>query len=158
MNVKDIRDKLMSNGEYPKRDIKDITHIDVHHSASFTKDYKGLDTIKQFAKFHVEGHGWAGIGYHYVVAPDGVIYKTGYANEMRWSVGGNNSYTISVMMIGRFDKEEQGEKQFNEVVRLIRRLMEAYNIPKENVMGHNEYPKQNTICPGIDMDELRGAL
>ncbi|KXS40997.1 MAG: N-acetylmuramoyl-L-alanine amidase fused to LysM and peptidoglycan binding domain [Candidatus Frackibacter sp. T328-2] len=158
MDVRDIRDKLVSKGEYPKRDVSKITHIDIHHSASFSNNFKGIETIKDFADYHVNGHKWPGIGYHYIVAPNGIIYKTGYANEMRWSVGGNNSYTISVMLIGRFNEEEIGNEQYEEALKLVRQMMSAYNIPKENVMGHNEYPDQNTLCPGIDMDKFRSDL
>jgi N-acetyl-anhydromuramyl-L-alanine amidase AmpD len=158
MKVTNIRDRLPSKGEYPKREISDINHIDIHHSASFTRDYKGVETIEQFAKYHVEGHGWQGLGYHYVVSPGGVIFKTGYANESRWSVGGNNSYTISVMLIGRFNKEEIPEIEYKNALKLVNIMRQAYDIPLENVMGHNEYPYQNTLCPAIDMDKFRSDL
>jgi hypothetical protein len=159
MKVTNIRDRLPSKGEYPKREISDISHIDIHHSASFTSNFHGIRTIKGFADYHVNGHGWQGLGYHYVVSPGGEIFKTGYANEMRWSVGGNNSYTLSVMLIGRFNEEEIPEQEYENALELVRILMQAYNVPKkENVMGHNEYPNQNTLCPAIDMDKFRSDL
>lgn len=158
MEIKNVKKKLPKGNHYPERDISDITHIDVHHSASLTEDYKGYKTIKQFALYHINGHGWPGIGYHYVVGPDKVVYKTGYAKEKRWSVGGHNSYTISVMAVGDFTKEEISEDQYKILLNLIRKVMTAYNIPRENVLGHNEFPDQNTACPGIDMDKLRSDL
>ena len=161
MKVKNIRDKLPQheNKEYPKRDVSKITHIDVHHSASPTTNYKGVETIEGFAKYHVNTHGWAGLGYHFVIAPDGQIFKTGYASESRWSVGGNNSYTISTMVVGRFDKEKITDKQYKSLVWLLKEKMGAYNVPVENVKGHNEYPGNKwNICPGIDMDKLRADL
>lgn len=158
MQVTDIRDRLPSNGEYPKREVSDITHIDIHHSASFTSNFHGVRTIQGFAEYHIDGHGWQGLGYHYVVAPNGKVYKTGYANEMRWSVGGNNSYTISVMLIGRFNEEEISEEEYESALKIVKELMNAYKVPVENVLGHKEYPKQNTLCPAIDMDKFRSDL
>ena len=158
MNIINIRKDLPKSGIYPKRKLSDTTHIDIHHSASLTENYKGYKTIKQFAYYHVNGHGWPGIGYHYIVTPEDIIYKTGIAREMRWSVGGNNSYTISIMAVGNFDKEEISEDQYKNLLELTRTVMNAYNIPVENVMGHNEFPDQNTKCPGIDMDKLRSDL
>lgn len=157
MKIKNVRDKLPSNGEYPKRKIGDITHIDIHHSASLTGNYRGFETIEGFAKGHIN-KGWQGLGYHYVVPPKDDVYKTGFASESRWSVGGNNSYTISIMLIGSFDKETISEEQYQKALELTRLLMQAYNVPKEHVMGHNEYPNQATLCPGIDMDKFRSDL
>lgn len=160
MNIKNVRDKLPTHPkkEYPNRKLSNITHIDIHHSASYKKDYKGFQTLVDFARYHIEGHDWPGIGYHYVVAPDGQVFKTGYASESRWSVGGNNSYTISVMLIGRFDKENIDEKQYKIAVDLVKRLSKAYSVPAKNVLGHKEFPNQNTICPGINMTKFRRDL
>jgi N-acetyl-anhydromuramyl-L-alanine amidase AmpD len=161
MDVKDIRDQLPKHEskKYPKRNIQDINHIDIHHSASPTANYKGVETIEGFARYHINSHGWPGLGYHHVISPDGDIFKTGYASESRWSVGGNNSYTISVMIVGRFDQEEIFDKQYQALLWLVRQLMSAYNVPKENVKGHNEYPGHSSnTCPGINMDKLRSDL
>ncbi|MFW6377641.1 MAG: peptidoglycan recognition family protein [bacterium] len=159
MKIKNIRDELPQhpNKKYPKRKISDITHIDIHHSASLTKNYKGISTIESFAKSHIN-KGWAGLGYHYVIDPNGKVYKTGYANEMRWSVGGNNSYTISIMIIGSFDKEDISDAQYNALLKVAELLKKEYNVDIENIMGHSEYPNQNTACPGIDMDKMRSDL
>lgn len=159
MNVKDVRDKLPSVGDYPKRSVEDVTHIDIHHSASSKNDYKGEETINIFAKFHINNNGWPGIGYHYIVAPNGDIFKTGYINEKRWSVAGNNSYTISVMLIGNFEKEELESKQYNAALNLIEDIMDAYDISIKNVKGHKEYKgNEKKSCPGFNMDKVRDDL
>ena len=156
LNVIDIKEDLPQSGAYPKRLITDITHIDIHHSATLRKNYKGFETIKGFANYHI-GKGWEGLGYHYVVGLD-KVYKTGYANEMRWSVGGNNSYTLSIMLIGNFTVEDIQEDQYNRALELAHTVRKAYNVPVENVMGHKEFPDQATECPGIDMENFRRDL
>lgn len=160
LTIKKIRDELPTHKtkKYPKRDLSKITNIDLHHSASPQADYNGIETIKNFAKFHVNGHGWPGIGYHYVVAPDGIVYKTGNDDESRWSVGGHNSYTISMMFVGRLDVEEMPEVQLNAGLALADVLSDAYTIPIKKIMGHKEYPDQSTTCPGFDPEEFRIKL
>lgn len=158
MNIKNVKDKLPYKGEYPKRKLSDITHIDIHHSGTKKENDEGFKTIKQFAYYHINGHDWPGIGYHYIIDTCGQVYKTGYAREIRWSVGGNNSYSISVMLIGDFTEDELEEDQYNNALELVKKIMKAYDIPKENVLGHQEFPEQNTECPGFDMDKFRGEL
>ena len=156
MEIKDVRDDLPSNGNYPKRPATDITHIDIHHSAT---DSGGYSILENIAEYHVRHNGWPGIGYHYVVAPDGTIYKTGYANEMRWSIGQNNSYTISIMLIGNFSKEDPALEQYDNAVKLAEQVANAYNVEKENILGHNEFDgHEGNTCPGINMTEFRRKI
>ena len=157
MEIKDIRDKLPHRYEYPKRKINNIDTIDIHHSATLQKNYKGIDTIKSFANHHIYENGWPAIGYHYIIAPNGVVYKTGYANESRWSVGNHNSYTISIMLIGNFTKEAPTEKQHQSALELAKTLENAYHI--QRVKGHNEFDGHAfNSCPGIDMSQFRNDL
>jgi len=161
LTIKKIRNDLPTHKtkKYPKRDLSKISHIDIHHSASPQENYRGIETIKGFARFHVNGHGWPGIGYHYVIDPDGVIYKTGDDGESRWSVGGNNSYTISIMMIGRLDTEKPTDKQYAAALGLAKVVSDAYSVPVKNVKGHKEYPGHSSnTCPSIDMDDFRNDL
>lgn len=160
MQVKDIRSELTSHPtkEYPQREISAINHIDIHHSASLISNYQGKSTVESFANSHVNTNNWPGLGYHYVVGPNGDVFKTGYASESRWSVGGNNSYTISIMLIGRLHEEEPTEVEWDNAVNLASQLANAYNVPVENIKGHREYPNQATLCPGIDMNEFRKAV
>ena len=159
LNIEDIRDKLPNSGSYPQRHVSDITHIDLHHSATPQDDYKGFETIVNFANYHINHHGWPGIGYHNIVTPDGKIWKTGYANESRWSVGNHNGYSISLMIIGSFDKENPTQIQYDSAVELASRMGNAYAVPQRNIMGHNEFPGHAAnACPGINMGDFRKAV
>jgi len=161
LEIKDIMDKMPTHStkEYPERDLKEITHIDIHHSASLTVSYSGIETIKSFANHHINTHNWAGIGYHYIVTPDLEVYKTGFDSQSRWSVGNHNGYTISTLIVGSFDKEEISEDQYDLALQLVRHKMRSYSVPKENVKGHNEYAGHSSnACPGINMEKFRGDL
>jgi N-acetylmuramoyl-L-alanine amidase len=50
------------------------THIVIHHQAgSANPPY--ANTVKAIWDFHVNGNGWSDIGYNWLIAPDGTIYK-----------------------------------------------------------------------------------
>lgn len=50
------------------------THIVIHHQAgSANPPYS--NTVKAIWDFHVNGNGWSDIGYNWLIAPDGTIYK-----------------------------------------------------------------------------------
>jgi len=156
MIVKDVKEKLPKKGEYPTRGA-DLTTIDIHHSASPQDNYTGFGTIVDFANQHINQHGWPGIGYHYVISPDGIVWKTGYVDEMRWSVGGNNSYTISIMLIGNLHKEDPTEIQYKNAVELAAQMINAYGVG--DIRGHNEFAgHESNICPGIDMNKFRNDV
>ena len=161
LEIVDIMEEMPTHPtkQYPERNLKDITHIDIHHSASLTANYTGIDTIKSFANYHINTHKWAGIGYHYIVTPDLEVYKTGFDSQSRWSVGNHNGYTISTLIIGNFAEEEISEDQYELALRLIRHKMKAYSVSVENVRGHNEYSGHSSnACPGISMDKFRSDL
>jgi N-acetylmuramoyl-L-alanine amidase len=50
------------------------THIVIHHQAgSANPPY--ASTVRAIWDFHVNGNGWSDIGYNWLIAPDGTIYK-----------------------------------------------------------------------------------
>lgn len=138
----------LSDRKYTKR-------IVLHHSAS------GLDTtIHDINRWHLN-NGWSGIGYHYVIYPDGTIYrgrpenKAG-AHAYQDSKHEANSDGIGICMIGNFQTSNPTEAQMSSVVWLIGDIHSRYpNIP---VIGHKDV--MATACPGklFPWDELRKRL
>ncbi len=143
-----------------------IRKIVIHHTDT-PKDM----TVEQIARYHVFGTSpykdpWPGIGYHYVIAPDGTIYWTQRHETRSYHVGAANNYCLGVSLIGRFmiknydgtvqPPEDQlpTPAQMDAAARLVAWLMEAVNVPDiENVVGHKEVG--TTACPGDQW--LRGV-
>lgn len=149
-NVKpeDVTNKLTTNGSYPKRSLSGITDITVHHSASTTGSPEG------YAKHHVNNNGWPGIGYHFVIQPDGYIYQTNELDTASYHNGFNNSQAIGIVMTGNFNIDEPTSKQLRSLRKLIRNL--KIHIPSiKNVVGHGQVI--STSCPGsnTDVDSIR---
>lgn len=152
-NVKDIidiTDTLPNRTPDPEtpRTPDQITHIAVHHSA-----VEG-GTIQGYADYHVNVQKWAHIGYHCVVKGD-QIYQTNDLLTFSYHTSSNNHYTVSVSVSGDLSKRSLTDDERNCLYATILTYMGIFNIPIENVLGHNEYPSNNTSCPCIDMNQLR---
>ena len=134
---------------YQPRELSQITHITVHHSAA-----PGTILPSRIARYHVfsKSHQWPGIGYHFYIMPDGTLYHTQDMHLISWHVYRNNSYTVGVCLAGNFTREVPPPRQLDATARLIAWLMEALNIPLEYVLGHKEFPKNATACPGRQWD------
>ncbi len=151
---------------YPKR-AKPPTMIVIHHTDT-PKNF----TVEQIARYHVYGERkdtdgnivkgpWPGIGYHFVIAADGTIYKCQDEMTRSYHVGGAaNDVAIGVSLIGRFMKlgydgkaqkvEDQTPtpEQLRSTGKLAAWLMQQYKIPVDRVMGHQDVWPRSTACPG----------
>lgn len=106
---------------------------------------------------------WDDIGYHYLIGntrpftKDGKLYLGRPENMHGAHAQGYNFNSIGICLIGNFDNKLPSEKQMNTLIGLIREKTCKYNIPVENILGHNELPNVKKSCPGsnIDMYEIR---
>lgn len=141
----DVVDQLVKHAEktYATRDRAAITHLCVHHSAA-----AATVPVEHVAQYHVEQQGWPGIGYHYYVKPDGVIYLTQRLETVSWHVSHNNDYSVGVCVSGDFTYNPPPEGQIATAAALIAWLMQTLTIPLAHIMGHKEFPQNDTSCPG----------
>lgn len=149
----DITDTLPSRSPDPEsvRTPEQITHISVHHSA-----VEG-GTIMGYANYHVNTLGWAHIGYHIVIKED-QIFQVNDLMTFSYHTSSNNSYTIGISVSADFSKREPSEVERTNLYAAILTVMDLFKIPVDNVMGHNEYPQNNTACPCIDMNKVRNDI
>lgn len=151
----DITDQLPSrpNDPEPRRTINKITHLAIHHS--------GVEggTPQGYADYHVNILKWYHIGYHIVIA----AAQTNQTNDFftkSYHTSSNNDYTVGISVSGDFTKRNLTEVERKNLYAAILTCMSIFNIKIENVLGHDEFPSQNTACPGFDMhlvrDDVRG--
>jgi N-acetyl-anhydromuramyl-L-alanine amidase AmpD len=123
------------------------------HTVAFNMYPVHMDMIE---KWHKQ-RGWNRVGYHYLIRKDGNV-EQGLDLETRGiHVKGYNKNNIGIVMEGHHDKEKYTIWQTVALRFLCRDLQMEYNIPIENIKGHNEWPDQYKTCPGtqINMDSLR---
>lgn len=142
-----ITDQLPKGSKpYPKRNLSQIVRFVVHHSATTT------GTPQEYAKYHVEGHGWPGIGYHFVLQKDGTIYQTNALETISYGVEGNNTGSINICLTGNFETETLQAPQKDALVWLLREL--GAQLGPKPILPHSAF--KPTKCPGahINTEEI----
>ena len=127
--------------------------IVIHHSATNSGDAHAFD------KYHREKKKWAnGLAYHFVIG-NGSGSKDGKIEVgERWTKQihgahtanmGTNRIAIGICLVGNFEEEQvPTQKQITSLVSLINYLSNRYQIPKSNIIGHNQVAQKSTACPG----------
>ena len=122
------------------RDVKkQVDTIVMHHSASgpnLTPDMIHAEHLK---------NGWAGIGYHYVITPDGRIFTGRPITAVGSNVEKQNTHIIGICFIGNFDIDGHVPTPLQvEAGNFV--LDELFKIKKFKVCGHRDL--MATACPG----------
>ena len=138
-------------------------YIVVHHSASV----RGSAEI--FDEWH-RAKGWRGLGYHFVIGNgndqgDGLIVAGprwysqeagAHANSAEY-----NEHGIGICLVGNFEEHAPTPAQWDALRALIDKLCLAYEIPRTNIVGHNQIRRGgSTACPGryLPLERLREGL
>lgn len=148
LNIKNIIEKLpKGKGAYLKRALSKIKYIVVHHAA--IDGYSAID----YAKWHIQ-RGWPGIGYHYVIEPNGTVNQTNSLDTVSYHVANNNTASIGISLCGNLSKHPPTKEQMDSLVKLIKKLKKEVG-NHLLVKGHGEL--QATECPGkmTDMNKIR---
>ena len=142
---------------------RDWQHIVIHHTGT---DRGSVESIHDahLKRKDKSGNSWLGIGYHFVIGNghgmgDGEVQPTfRWKEQMQGAHAGVNKYNqqgIGIALIGNFDETTPSAAQLKAAKTLVAALKQAYSIPSERVVGHNEF--RATACPGhnLPMDEIR---
>ena len=139
-------------GETPKRSTRSealISKIGRHHSGTAGGEFWA------FWNGRWKGLGWLTGGYHEIILRDGTVQLCYDPNIITNGVGGHNTITYHICLVGNGDFTKIQEKVFAERVKLA---MERFGLKESDILGHREFSGQNTACPGIDMNKVRAAL
>ena len=151
----------------PPREETDVGHLVVHHSAGNNADTNYINTVRNIYLLHTQSNGWDDIGYNFLVAPNGIIFKgrdpQGVADEdniLGAHFCGKNSNTMGVCMLGDFMKV----RPTSNAVFSLKYLL-AWKLKKDRLdaFGQTKHPREtgnylnnlcghrdgcNTDCPG----------
>lgn len=131
-----------------------ITHITVHHQGELWDPKEDAATyLVRLQKWSRGTKGWIDIPYHYVVAPDGLIYAA-----RPWEISGdtNTEYDprghLLVMLLGNFEIQYPTSEQWDSTVDLIAQLQRRFGLDSNQLGTHRDYSTQ-TVCPGAHLFE-----
>lgn len=139
-----LRGRLPGRETYQRRDISQVKYIVVHHT--------GVDvdnSAKEIASYHVNAEGWPGIGYHFLVHPDGTIDYVGDITTTRYNVATLNEFCIGICVVGDFTLRQPTPKALRSTSLLVNWLR-ADPVPQAIVVGHRDVAVEGwrTACPG----------
>lgn len=135
--------------------MRKINKIIIHCTDSDDSLDIGFNEINQWHK----NRGWlspSGVscGYHYIIRRNGASERGRPDEEIGAHVAGHNKTSIGVVWVGRNDMTEI---QLKALKTIVWALMNQYEVPIHNVLGHYEMGSPKT-CPNIDMDKFRAEL
>lgn len=136
------------------------------HSFFKAVDNYGLDKAYQILQdsmknYHVNVNGWADIGQHLTLMPDGNWVVGRYWNRDPVSISGRNYLGFAIEMVGNFDRKGlstteynslgydkfQGSPQQESIVKLIKFMSEFFDFRfDKDIKLHREYSTKT--CPG----------
>jgi len=120
----------------------------VWHNSGVTV-LQSVETIHNYLK---NTNGWAGIGYHFYIRKDGLIYEGRPLDTVGAHAYGSNSDSIGMCFEGNFDKEQMTPEQVESGKWLASYIRSIY--PDIKFCGHRDLCK--TSCPGANFkfDEI----
>ncbi len=129
------------------RPLSQVNYLAIHHSAT-----SPAQTPEDIANFHINSNGWGGIGYHFVISKDGIVYYVGDIGTARANVANLNEQVIGICLTGNFTDVEPTEEQLDSAKKLCNFLInypDLVNVKSRDVVkAHKELPNQSTTCPG----------
>lgn len=149
--IQDLRgDTKILGPSNAKRDVALVKNIARHHSATDTGD------VFIFQEYWNGTLGWGTGGYHEIILRDGTVQWCYFDNDVTNGIGGHNTPTYHICLVGNSSFTEAQEKAFDERARAA---MERFGLGVDNVLGHNEFSGHaSNICPGTNMDKVRDIL
>jgi hypothetical protein len=131
-------------GPYPTRPLSQITMLVIHHT-----NWDGA-TPQGLAQILVDQRHWPGIGYHFMIMRDGVIYQTNHLETVSFqSYDGLDPYTaprnwddksVGVAFVGKFDTSGKfpTQQQMTSGGKLCAWLLRTLNLTESAIWGRCE--------------------
>ena len=118
--------------------------IVLHHSAT------RWGSAKAFHKYHTQ-KGYGGLAYHFVIgngrgSPNGKVEagfrwkKQMIGTHVTVNAWYHNIFGIGICLVGNFDRTRPTKRQLKSLIKLLRKLVKKYKIPRKNILGHGQVP------------------
>lgn len=153
--VWDIALDLPTGGDgYSMRDVQKITALTVHHSVGWSDESSNFQNAMNIASFHVNSKGWPGIGYHFLIPPNGEIMQVNAIDLKSFHAGSysapgdENEWSVGICFGGDF---RFGATPTDSQISCGRALIASLrrDLPNHlSVIPHKRMPGASTVCPG----------
>lgn len=142
-----------------ERPLSQVKYLAIHHTAA-----PDTQTPQEIANYHIQHNGWGGIGYHFLISKDGIVFYVGDISTARANVSSLNEQVLGICLIGNFvGGQEPTNEQINSTRTLCGFFINSYpalsNVGSwEAVKGHKELLGQATACPGATWETWKQKI
>lgn len=130
-------------------------YLVVHHTAiPDLSQYAGAATIRGIQRAHF-ARGWMDIGYHFLVGPEGTIYR-GRPDTVVGAHCPPNTGKVGISVIGNFMEEEVPAAAETALRRLLAWLAKRHGLAASRIKAHRDF--STSLCPGDDLYDRLPAM
>ena len=143
--IEDITDHIPKHASkrWGMRNKDEIDSIVIHHAASESP-------LVNQAKYHVNSHGWPGIGYHLMVS-QGRIFQVNDLLAESAHCKGHNDHSIGICILGDLSKRSITPLESELLTAAIVTVKSLLDI--KEVVGHNQWVR--TACPCTSVAKIK---
>lgn len=132
-----------------------VERITVHHDGmppvALTSEAAVAARIEQIRKGH-RSNGWADIGYHYIVDPQGRVWEGRPITLQGAHVKLANPRNLGVLVLGNFEIQRPTPAATDSLERFLVDRMHQHRVPVNKIYTHKELAA--TACPGRNLQQV----
>lgn len=147
------RSQWTSKGVARQNDVNplgSVKRITIHHDGMPPTNLNSMNAVRarleQVRASHVNGRGWADIGYHYAIDPSGRVWEARSVRYQGAHVKDQNENNLGILVLGNFDQQSPTSSATTALDRFVASQMTRYGVPMSRVRTHQELAP--TECPG----------
>ena len=127
--------------------------IVIHHSWRPAREhYREISTISGIQRYHMYSAytGWDDIGYHYLIGPEGIVYK-GRPESVIGAHCVPNTGKVGICLIGNYDQgyDPIDPETWQVLEKLVLEIASRNDIPPDRLYGHRDFSSKS--CPGYEV-------
>lgn len=126
--------------------------ITIHHEGVLWK--VGTDNAQKLRNVQSWGQrekNWPDLPYHYIIAPDGIVYE---GRDWNYQPESNTNYSLegvlNIELLGNFEEQRVEKTQLESLVALVAKLCTDLKLDPATIRGHKDAAPGQTACPGKD--------
>ncbi|MEO0629804.1 MAG: peptidoglycan recognition family protein [Planctomycetota bacterium] len=132
-----------------------VARITVHHDGMdpvrLGSPAEVADRLELIRQVHVENNGWADIGYHFAVDPQGRVWATRPLNLQGAHVKNENEHNMGILVLGNFEMQSPTPAAMTALDSLLVEAAMVNRVPLANIRTHREW--NPTACPGASLQQ-----
>ncbi len=130
-----------------------IQTITVHHDGMSPEIIRSqadaAARLELIRSSHVDSRGWADIGYHLIVDPQGRIWQGRPMNLQGAHVKDHNPHNLGVLVMGNFEEQHPTPQALATLDQLLANQAAVHRVPFGSIRTHQEWA--STACPGRNL-------